>query len=129
MLRALAKDDWVERSRPYSIVSEKEEKRHIYADVLLEHRTDGKQLIIVEVKCFPESRSQLDEFYHAIGQYQVYQMTLKLNQINTPIYLAVPETVFKTLFQKEFIKKTVKHIKIKLIIVNLEREEIVRWQT
>ncbi|MCU0514999.1 MAG: hypothetical protein MUE40_20785 [Anaerolineae bacterium] len=85
-------------------------------------------MIVVEVKCFPENRSLLDDFYQAIGQYQVYRNALKSLQPSMPLYLAIPHSVYDILLQNEVIRATLEEIRLKLVIVNLEKEEVALWQ-
>jgi hypothetical protein len=73
MLRALAKDDWAVINQPLTLRSGIARKQ-LFADLYLQKMTTKEQIIVVEIKCFPESRSRIDKFYHAIGQYQVYRV-------------------------------------------------------
>lgn len=81
----------------------------------------------MEVKCFPENRSALDEFYHAVGQYMVYREALRLNAIDIPVFLAIPRMTFDSLFQKAVVQAIINGSKIKLIVIDLEREEVILW--
>jgi hypothetical protein len=56
-------------------------------------------IIVVEVKCFDSTRTQLDEFYQAVGQYVSYRNALTINDMHLPVYLSVPLSVYVTFFQ------------------------------
>ena len=88
-----------------------------------------QQIIIVEVKCFSDPRNDLDELYRAVGQYLLYRSALQLRQSDWPIYLAIPTIVYSRLFVKSVVQNVVTRNEIKLIIVDVEREEIVQWLT
>jgi hypothetical protein len=91
-------------------------------------QTDHR-ILIVEVKCFPPSRSIVDEFYHAIGQVIVYQTALDLADIPFTLYLAVPLHVFdEVLNQGDVLREALLHVKIKaVVVVDLVNEELVTW--
>ncbi|MDZ4766928.1 MAG: element excision factor XisH family protein [Chloroflexota bacterium] len=98
VIRAFDKADWVVTHHPYSIRTDKERKEYIYADLRLKQRKGRRNVIVAEVKCFAGRRLQLDQFYHAIGQYIGYRIALEMQGIKTPIFLAVPLTVHLTFF-------------------------------
>lgn len=78
MIRAFQKANWSIGDQPFAIrLAEKRD--HVFADLRLINRSDNAQIVVIEVKCFPDSRSQLDEFYHAVGQYLVYRSALVLD--------------------------------------------------
>ncbi|MBI5671078.1 MAG: XisH protein [Chloroflexi bacterium] len=100
----------------------------VFADIRARH-VNGKprQIIVVEVKCFPDTRSDMDELYQAIGQYVIYRNILKAtNKPGTP-YLAIPLEAYNRLFRKMVVSATINELQIKLILVDVEREETVRW--
>jgi hypothetical protein len=83
IVHALEKEGWQVLDKPYPI-RVIVDNRVIFADIRLQQQTNQQQIIVVEVKCFPNNRSALDEFYRAIGQYQVYRNGLQLTQNDTP---------------------------------------------
>jgi hypothetical protein len=46
--------------------------------------------------------------------------------MSVSLYLAIPDDVFVRLFDR-IVRKTVEEYQIRLVIVDLEAEEIVRW--
>ena len=70
----------------------------------------------------------LDEFYHAVGQYLTYRNALDLNNIHSSLYLAVPLVIYSTFFQKPLVQAVIRDTQIKLIVADLEKEEIVTWK-
>jgi hypothetical protein len=58
-------------------------------------------MVVVEVKCFPESSAETTDLYTSIGQYLIYRAWLRQNSVNADLYLAVPvhayERVYNTL--------------------------------
>ncbi len=86
-----------------------------------------QQIIIVEVKCFSDERFDQDELYRAIGQYMLYRSVLQLRAPHLPLYLAVPSLVYERLFRKTIVQILVSGSGIRLIVVDIEREEIIQW--
>jgi hypothetical protein len=121
--RALQKEGW----RVSSPGRFSTEERDIYIDILASRQQNGaaQQLLLVEVKCFLEGLNLTQELYTALGQYLVYRAMLKLLQNNTPLYLAIPRTIFEQL--DAAIMDAIADNKIKVIVVDFEVEAITRW--
>jgi XisH protein len=73
------------------------------------------------------SWNSLSEFYAAIGQYVTYREALSLLPEQSPLYLVVPSNVYAAFFQMQVIQSVLTTLKIKLILVDIQREEIVEW--
>jgi hypothetical protein len=69
----------------------------------------------------------LDEFYQAVGQYVSYRNALTINGMQLPVYLSVPSSVYTTFFQIPLIAAVVADTQIKLVVIDLEKEEITQW--
>jgi hypothetical protein len=128
VIRALQKQGWEVTHQPFAVRIDRGRPAYVYADMRLRRIRDQVSLIVVEVKCFAGTRTLLDEFYQAIGQYVVYRHALEMNGVQTPIYLTVPDTVYATFLQGALIEAVLHDIQVKLIVVNLEKEEVVRWR-
>jgi hypothetical protein len=50
-----------------------------------------------------------------------------LKQIPGKLYLSVPITVYESYFVTDSVAETIKSSQISLVIVDIEREEIVQW--
>jgi hypothetical protein len=125
VLQALHKQGWQVIEEPVPI--RLDDRRMTFADALLRKPQLQQQIIVVEIKCFVQKRVELDDFYQAVGQYLFYRNALALENVYTPLYLAIPDTTYTNLFKKAPIQATLKDAKIKLIIVNLVDEEVVSW--
>ncbi|MBK9124900.1 MAG: hypothetical protein IPM16_17525 [Chloroflexi bacterium] len=100
----------------------------VFADLRLVRTTEPlSSIIVVEVKCFPETRTALDELYGAIGQYIVYREAMLFNAVEGTLFLAVPMTVFETLLKRPVLDAAIRETKINLIVVDLEHEEVRQW--
>ncbi|GIK65142.1 MAG: hypothetical protein BroJett018_29360 [Chloroflexota bacterium] len=125
VIRALEKLGWRVTDQPFPIRLSRNEG--VYADLRL-RSTDGQQsIIVVEVKCFSEKRSILDEFYHAVGQYLLYREALHLKNITVPLYLSVPRTIYDTFFARRMVQAVLKNANIKIMVVDIELEEVIQW--
>jgi hypothetical protein len=123
---ALRKDGWtvIEKASPIRY-----ERIFVLADLSATRQHNGtvEQLIIVEVKCFSDSRVYLDELYRAIGQYLIYRSALRVRDGTETLYLAVPTHAHIELFQRRVVRDTIREAGIRLLVVDLDREEIVQW--
>ena len=121
-VRALQKDGWITRSNPFFTT----ESRDIFVDVEAFKQENGtrRRILLAEIKCFAQQTPI--ELYVAIGQYLIYRTLLTQIENAAPLYLAVPETIYVTMFD-EIARLTIKNYGIKMLIVNLDEESIVQW--
>lgn len=86
----------------------------------------GTEKIAVEVKTFG-GISPLYSFHLALGQYLNYLLALKTYDPERVLYLAIPSSIYKTFFQKQFPQDAIKEYNIKLIVFNPVTEIIEEW--
>ncbi|MCP4712783.1 MAG: XisH protein [Planctomycetes bacterium] len=123
---ALIKDGWTITADPYRI---RYKGLTLFADLSAERpiaaKRDGHK-IVVEIKSFI-GRSFIVEFQRAIGQYEIYRGFLKLTVPEYQLYLAVSEFSYNRSFDDEAIQAVIEFTNVSLFVVNIEREEIVKW--
>jgi hypothetical protein len=123
---ALIKSGWRIVRDTYQI---KFKEIRLYPDLaaksLFSAEQEQKQ-IIVEVKSFLGT-SRVREFEAAIGQYILYRLYLTQVFPEASLYLAISETIYRSFFLKSAIQFATQELDIKLIIFNVEEEEIVQW--
>lgn len=75
IIRALEKDGWQIVAKPYQI---KIDRRIVFADFSARHVNGDSEhfIVVMEVKCFTNPKTDLTELYTAIGQYQLYLTAL-----------------------------------------------------
>jgi hypothetical protein len=86
----------------------------------------GEEKIAVEIKSFVGA-SEMNDLENALGQFIFYRAILAENEPDRKLFLAVPDEVFQTLFQKEFYDLLTKNNLAKVFGVNEEKEEIIGW--
>ncbi len=125
VVRALENDGWIVAKKPTKLYSE---DRQVFIDILAERGANGsqQQIILSEVKCFPDRGDTTREVYIAFGQYLVYRALLAELKRQIPLYLAIPEDAYNEIFDP-VLQRAVNDNQVKLLIVNLETETIVRW--
>ena len=98
-------------------------------DIQAQHQVNGssRQIIVVEVKCFVDDSKDQDELYRAIGQYLIYRNVLQVKAISATLYLAIPIVVYQRLFLGEVVSATIRDAAIKLLLIDIDQEEIVQW--
>jgi hypothetical protein len=123
---ALIKEGWTITDDPYTIDYE---EIMLFADLGAERPLGAEragQKLVVEAKSFP-SLSPINDFKVALGQFLLYRAFLELLAPERKLYLAVSTKVYDDFFQLKAIDLVVRRYQVTLLVVNLEREEIVRW--
>ena len=123
---ALINDGWEIVADPYRIVyKDATLEADMKADKLLVATRD-KRSIVVEVKSFLQ-QSFIHEFLAACGQYQAYRFLLEEKGQTETVYMAVDRQVYRRWFHGEAVQVLVKRFEIRLLVVDIEKEEIVQW--
>lgn len=123
---ALIKDGWTITDDPFII---EYKKTKLYADLGAERpiaAERGELRIVVEVKSFIGA-SKLQDLKEALGQYDIYLYLLEATEPDRKLYVAVSEKAYREFFAQETIQFVVSKHGLPLIVVDLEREEIVKW--
>ncbi len=123
---ALIKDEWKITDDPFRL---KYKGRKLYVDLGAERilaAEKGGEKIAVEIKSFVGA-SEINDLENALGQFIFYRAILAENEPDRKLFLAVPDEVFQTLFQKEFYDLLTKNNLAKVFGVNEEKEEIIGW--
>jgi hypothetical protein len=120
---ALKKAGWTLIHPPQTLYIE---FRYLLVDIEARREQNGtqKHILFAEVKCFRQNTT--NELFTAIGQYIIYQASLDSENDATPLYLAIPKTAYDTIFTKT-IRAAIQQHRIKLLVVDLEKEEISQW--
>jgi len=123
---ALIKDGWTITADPYLI---EYEDTKVYADLEAEMPIAAERAgrkIVVEIKSFV-SVSPIHAFEEALGQYILYFGYLELTAPDHELYLAVSDEAYSRVLERPALKVIVEKNHLAVIVVNLAREEIVRW--
>lgn len=104
---------------------------NILADLLAERtpilaERDNRK-IIVEIKTFA-GRSFMRDLQQALGQYKVYSEIIELSELEYVLYLAISEYAYREYFVQTAASQIIQRSQIKLIVINVGREEVVQWQ-
>lgn len=83
--------------------------------------------IAIEIKSFI-SKSELYEFYTALGQFLGYRLALKRVEPERVLFLAVPKETNDSLFHQTIIADLVLENEVKIIVYNSIEEVIVEWK-
>lgn len=87
-----------------------------------------EQKIAVEIKSFLAGTSAISEFHTALGQFLNYRMALSEKYPKRILYLAVPNTAYKTFFTLKLPQLMLQNHQVKLIVFNPDQEVIVQWK-
>lgn len=123
---ALLKDGWVITADPYWI---QYDDLNLYADLSAERTLvaeRGPERIVVEIKSFA-GRSQAQDLKIAVGQFVLYREFLRETAPDHRLYLAIDSDVHQKLFTRKAIELIQQRLALSIIVVDLEREEIIQW--
>jgi hypothetical protein len=124
--KALEKDNWLITDDPYEMtVDMVDYEIDLGAEPLVAAEKGGEK-IAIEIKSFVGA-SNITEFHKAMGQFNDYYVALEEIEPERVLYLAVPEVIWTTFFQKGVIQKSLKRIGAKIIVYNPISETIVAW--
>jgi hypothetical protein len=131
--QALIKDGWQITDDPYIIDYG---DRIFYVDLgiatarhgssILIGASSGNRHIAVEIKEF-RGRSPMLDLEQAIGQYVLYRLLLERITPGREIYLAVPTLAYDEIFTQEIGRLVMDELRMKLLVVELETEEVAQW--
>ena len=123
--RALQKDGWQLLAEQYRLYVPKE--RQLYVDLYLSRQVNGtrEQLLLTEVKCFPERSAITTELYQAVGQYLFYRDKIDVLKLSAILYLAMPLHVFEYL--DDSVERVMRRYEIHTVVIDLDAERVVRW--
>lgn len=63
----------------------------------------------------------------AIGQYIIYRNFINLTEPDYQIYLAITDSTYNGLFQRESVRDVVKINQVFLVVVDVQKEKIKQW--
>jgi len=124
--KALIKDGWTITHDPYVI---EYEEVTLFADLGAERAIAAEQngiKIVVEIKSFV-SRSPIHDIKLALGQYDLYKGFLEVLAPERKLYLAISSKIYNSLFKQKAIQLIVQRYKLPLLIVDVDKEEIIKW--
>ncbi len=123
---ALIKDGWTVTHDPFPI---RFGNLRVLADLGAEQpiaATKEGRKIAVEIKSFV-GLSVMEDLEKAIGQYRLYSALLSEIEPERTVYLAVSEAVFANVLDTVGGQVVVKKLSLKVIVVALETQEVVKW--
>ena len=125
VVHALEKDGWNVDDKPRRLIHQ---ERLVFIDIQAARGTNGsrQQILLAEVKCFPDRERTTQELYIAFGQYIIYRALLAQEEINLPLYLAVPLDAYDQIFDSTVLR-AISDNSVKLVIVNIATETISQW--
>jgi hypothetical protein len=123
---ALINDGWIITHDPFKI---RLGDFRVYADLGAEQPLAAEKenrRIVVEIKSFA-GPSLIEELEKAIGQFGLYRALLTQVEPERMLYLAVSEPIWVNMLDSPAGRVVVEHLGLKVIVVALESQEIVKW--
>lgn len=82
--------------------------------------------IAVEVKCF-HGPSVITDFHNAIGQLLNYRISMKVQEPNRILVLAIPEHIYEKMENEPIYLLSLSEYNIPFFVYNLQNEIITKW--
>ncbi|MFN8486717.1 MAG: XisH family protein [Caldilineaceae bacterium] len=123
---ALENDGWQITHEPYTIEYETIKlSADLAAEPLLAAEREGKK-IVIEIKSFV-GRSPVQDLKLALGQYNLYVVYLEILAPERQLYLAVSRRTYQEFFEQPAIQIALQRYNVKVLVVDVEKKEIVQW--
>ena len=123
---ALIKDGWTITADPLRLVYGRQDVFvDLGAEKLFAAEKEGRK-IAVEIKSF-RGRSEVTDLENALGQYILYEDVLMENEPERELFLAVIQNTFEVVFAYSFGKLLLDKKRLKLLVIESRKEEIVKW--
>ena len=124
----LEKDGWTITDDPLILVLEQTLlKADLGAEKFLTAEKENRK-IALEVKDF-DSVSVISELEKTMGQIQLYQWALDVQEPERELFLAVSQSVYIKHFQKPIFQLAIQRNKINLLVYEPDQETILQWIT
>lgn len=125
---ALIKDGWTITDDPLTLAVG---ERNVYVDLGSEKlfaAEKEQQRIAIEVKSFIRP-SPVQDLETALGQYVLYRGLLEESDVHRDrrLYLAVRDRIYFEFFQEKIARVAIHSTQLKLLVFNIEAEEILQW--
>jgi hypothetical protein len=125
VVHALQRDGWNVLPNPYTLSVEQETL--LFIDIRAQRTSEErKEILLIEIKCFPEGRADTHELYVAFGQYLVYRSIARQKTLNAEVYLAVPTFAFDDVISRLGLP-AVRDNQIRIVVIDIEHEVIRQW--
>ncbi len=122
---ALEKEGWTITADPLEMsVGDVDFEIDLAAEMLAAER--GGEKIAVEIKSFI-GRSNVSDFHTALGQFMNYKFALEEFEPERKLYLAIPESIYNSFFQRRFVRSVIERTQIQLLVYDEKKEVIIQW--
>ena len=125
VVNALIKDGWIiDKEQVHLNI----DHRNLWIDIQAS-KLNEQRIILIEVKNYLNVASPVSYLQDVIGQYLYYRLALQRLDIHYPLFLAIPNEAWQSLFQEEFTLYIVEELAFKIIVFDSDYEEIILWKT
>jgi XisH protein len=124
--QTLEKEGWTVTADPLILVLEQSVLRaDLGAEKTFAAEKAGRK-IAIEVKDFTAA-SGISELEKTMGQLQLYQWALEVQEPDRWLFLAVTEVAYQKYFQKPLFQLAVRRNKMNLLVYDPQAEVVVQW--
>ena len=127
VVKALTADGWTITHDPLQLIYGDQD---LYVDLGAERGAiaaeRGDKRIAVEIKSFL-SRSAVEDFQNAIGQFVIYRKILRVTEPERTLFLAVPNRTYEGFLSRQFGQFILQDERVPLIVFDPKSERILKW--
>jgi hypothetical protein len=127
VIAALVADGWTITDDPLGVVIG---TRRLFVDIGADRTAIGAERkgkrIAVEVQSFL-SKSDIEDFHRAVGQYVVYRFVIEDLDPDRALYLAVPDEVYTGILSEPLGRLVATGLAMKVIVFDQQTQRIVKW--
>jgi XisH protein len=127
IVRALQKAGWTVDDYPYVLPITNHRRLFVDIHARRYESASPQSIIVVEVKCFSDPKSELQELYTAIGQYLIYRSLLNRKGMGDRLYLAIPTHAYPEGIFGQLAAPLIQEFGIKMMVVDVISEVIEQW--
>lgn len=123
---AVEKDGWIITDDPLVLLPKED---NLAIDLAAEKffvATKQTEKIAIEVKSFGQA-SLLYAFHGAVGQWINYVSAVMEAKLDMEVYIAMPLFAYIKLTQSRVVRRTISRLQMKLLIIDIKKQEIVKW--
>lgn len=125
VVRALIKANWriLKEQQYLSIGTIDDNIQRLYIDIKAQHQDN--QIVLIEVKGL--ANSPIHDLMQLVGQYLVYRAALDYLENDTPLYIAIPDALYRIILGNPPGRQVIEKAAIPFVIYDPVKEELLQW--
>ncbi|MGH9847804.1 MAG: element excision factor XisH family protein [Blastocatellia bacterium] len=124
--KGLSKEGWTVTDDPFKVMLPGLENYEDSSAAETLAAEKGSRQIVVTIKSFV-GPSLLYDFYEALGRFMNYRLALEMQSSDRTLFLGVPVDTYEDFFSSGIAELAIREEGVKLMVFDVEKEEVVEW--